>query len=153
MYSLSVEHMLCEAFVRRLGHVFRQGNSALRKFHEFDWNEFCKSKRVSTAYSRMSRALSVLGIDFEGTGSSGGSGTREAIGAPCRLWHPWFVAMREHEGLGWLFEKTDRQRINERVQLLVDLFVRARTAKQLALPFESLFGPLHDRRALAISDR
>ena len=75
------------------------------------------------------------------------------IGAPCRLWHPWFVAMREQEGLGWLFEKTDRQRINERVQLLVNLFVRDRTAKQLALPFDAFFGPLHDRRVLAINDR
>ena len=85
----------------------------------------------------MSNILGALGIDFEGAGS-GGIGTRNNLGAPCRLWYPWFVAMRDQEGLGWCFEKTDHRRILERVHLLVDIFVRERTARKpaiLDLPF------------------
>jgi len=150
-YDLDVQVMLAQSIVRRIGHVFRQADTDLKKLFEFNWNDFSQSKRVSNgrgAFSpaslRMSNILGTLGIQFEGAGS-GGIGTRNNLGAPCRYWYPWFVSMRDQEGLGWCFEKNDRQRISERVQLLVKLFVRERTARQpaiLDLPFLSRPLPL-----------
>ena len=150
MYGLSVEHILCQALVRRIGHVFRQRSSDLLNFYNFDWNAFCQSKRVlhrrgafSTASLRVSGLLRSLGVDFEGAGS-GGIGTRNCLGAPCRLWSPWFAAIREQEGLGWLFEKLNKQLIEERVQILLGLFVVERGERTLALPFAELFEPICD---------
>ena len=37
-YTLSAEYALCQAMVRRIGHVFRQRGSDLLKSHYFDWN-------------------------------------------------------------------------------------------------------------------
>ena len=123
---------------------------SLLNFYNFDWNAFCQSKRVvhgrgafSTASLRVSSLLRSLGVDFEGAGS-GGIGTRNCLGAPCRLWSPWFVAIREQEGLGWLFEKSNKQLIEERVQILLGLFVVKREERILALPFAELFEPICD---------
>ena len=150
LYSLSAEHMLGHALVRRIGHVFRQRSTDLRRFYDFDWNHFLQAKRVvngrgalSSASLHLSRALRSLGIDYEGAGS-GGIGTRVNIGAPCRLWYPWFVAIRDQEGLGWFFSKCDTRLIEERVQILLILFARDRSAWQLALPFTQVLSELVD---------
>ena len=97
----------------------------------------------------MSSILDALGVTFEGAGS-GGIGSRNVIGAPCRLWYPWFVAMRDQEGLSWTFEKTCTWRIDERVQILLKLFVRERTSRMAALPCSQLFEAITDGRELLI---
>ena len=130
----------------------------MRKHHVCDWNACCQAKRVqngrgafSAASLRFSEALRSLGIDFEGAGA-GGICTRCSIGAPCRLSYPWFVAIRDAEGLSWHFEKQNRMRIDELVQILVKLLVRCRVSRQPALPFENLFAQLNGEGLSAITD-
>ena len=120
------------------------------KHHDFDWTCFLQAKRVmnsrgalSSASLMLSRALRSLGINYEGAGP-GGIGTRVNIGAPCRLWYQWFVAIRDQEGLGWFFSKCDTRLSEERVQILLSLFARDRSARQLAMPFTQVLSELVD---------
>ena len=108
----------------------------------------------SPASLHLAGGLRSLGIEYEGAGS-GGIGTRVCIGALCRLWYLWYVAMRDQEGLGWMFNKCDKRLIEERVQMLLKLCVRERYAFHLAFPLAHVFNELLDDQSdqpLAISD-
>ena len=86
-----------------------------------------------------------LEVPFE---SSGRRDSRSSSGSLVRFWASlWFCSMRDSEGLGWVFEKDDLERIEERVQIVSTLFTFKKVRGQ-KLPLTDIDG----KGALAILD-
>ena len=129
LFDLDVERSYYASIVKRLGHVFRQPGTTLNCcanspfFYELQRQRSLGGRHwVSNRSLRTAELLQSCGLDvpFE---SSGRRDSRTSSGSLVHFWASlWFCSMRDSEGLGWVFQKDDLGRIEERIQILFALF-------------------------------
>ena len=129
MYDLDVERFFYVCVVKRIGHIFRQCKSYLNfcvnspLFYQLEQQRLLGGRRWTGFRTRRFTEL-MRGVGLEvPEESSGRRDSRVGSGSLVRYWGSlWFCSMRDSEGLGWPFDKTDHGRITERAGILSLLF-------------------------------
>ena len=136
-----------QSVVKRIGHVFRHPELPICKLYSLPLEGRLAALRlqgrrcdsVSEPKHRAWELLSNLGINADFP-VRGWPGVRISTGFVARWGDPWFEAVRDG-GLGWSFQRNDKEGVNERTQFLLD-FLSSPVQRMRALVDDLL--PLED---------